>query len=163
MAKRIKDMTLDERRAYNRERAKRWRSKHLERLRKEQAERRAKYPERTKEVKQKWKALNKNKIRNYGLVKNYGITIEEYDAMNLKQKGVCAICKQPETKLNKNGTVHKLAVDHCHKTGKVRGLLCFKCNAAIGFFEKRDIPIIDVELYLAQYRDEPIDTEADCV
>lgn len=155
-------MTPDERRAYNRDKAKRWRSKHLERLRVEQAERRAKDPERNKAIKQKWKRLNKDKIRNYELLKNFGITIEDYNAMHDKQNGLCAICKQPETRLNKSGTLHRLAVDHCHKTGKVRGLLCFKCNAAIGFFEKRDIPIIDVELYLAQYRDEPIDTEADC-
>lgn len=162
MAKPVKDMTPDERRAYNRDKAKRWRSKHLERLRVEQAERRAKYPERTKEVKQKWKAANKDKIKNYDLVKNFNITIEEYNRMNEAQNGLCAICKQPETKKSKAGTVFRLAVDHCHRTGKIRGLLCFKCNAAMGFFEKRDIPIINVELYLEKYRDEPNDKEADC-
>jgi hypothetical protein len=55
----------------------------------------------------------------------YGLSVEDYDAMLERQGGVCAICKRkPE---------RPLFVDHCHATGKVRGLLCHGCNSALGF------------------------------
>jgi len=57
---------------------------------------------------------------------DFGITLAEYDEMFRKQNGVCAICKLPEI-------TRRLAVDHNHKTGKVRELLCAKCNRLLGF------------------------------
>jgi hypothetical protein len=55
----------------------------------------------------------------------YGITVQEYDAMLARQGGVCKLCKRkPE---------RTLCVDHCHVTGKVRGLLCGHCNSMLGF------------------------------
>lgn len=68
----------------------------------------------------KW---NKSKL----LKKKYGITTNDYDRMSQKQKHCCAICKKPGIDF-KTG----LGVDHDHDTGKVRGLLCVKCNTAIG-------------------------------
>jgi hypothetical protein len=58
-----------------------------------------------------------------------------YDEMLQKQGGVCALCRRPESKLRKDGTPMNLSVDHCHKTGKIRGLLCYRCNVALGFLE----------------------------
>lgn len=55
----------------------------------------------------------------------YGMTYAEYEAMLVSQGGVCAICGGSPGK-------HRLHVDHDHKTGKVRALLCIKCNAALG-------------------------------
>lgn len=70
------------------------------------------------------------------LKRHYGITINQYFEMHEKQNGVCAICEQPETSVDKNSKkVRKLAVDHCHTTGKIRGLLCGSCNKAIGAFK----------------------------
>lgn len=54
-------------------------------------------------------------------------TVEEYDAMLAAQGGGCAIC---EIKVDRNG--RRLAVDHCHDTGVVRGILCMNCNATLG-------------------------------
>lgn len=51
-----------------------------------------------------------------------------------KQGGVCASCKQPEVGRNQFGKV-RLAVDHCHETGKIRGLLCMACNRAAGLLK----------------------------
>lgn len=65
---------------------------------------------------------------NRHLVREYGITIDDYDRMMQEQEGVCAICRQ-------TSAVHKkLAVDHCHDTSKIRGLLCENCNRGIGMF-----------------------------
>ncbi len=58
----------------------------------------------------------------------YGITIADYDHMFEAQNGVCYICETPPKR-------NRLAVDHCHKTGKVRGLLCARCNSCIARFQ----------------------------
>ena len=63
----------------------------------------------------------------------YGITLEEYNVILKKQNNLCAICQTEETTIDKrNGKVKRLAVDHCHKTNVIRGLLCWRCNTAIG-------------------------------
>lgn len=63
----------------------------------------------------------------------YGITLETYDQIVKIQGGTCAICHTKETAKNQYG-VMRLSVDHDHKTGKVRGLLCDKCNRGVGCF-----------------------------
>lgn len=70
----------------------------------------------------------KRSNRNSHLKKRYGITIDDYEQMLKDQNNKCAICGNGHTK----GTRGKLYIDHCHKTNKVRGLLCQKCNSAIG-------------------------------
>lgn len=61
-------------------------------------------------------------FRDYTLRSKYGITQAQCDEMAEKQGGVCAICQERK----------KLCVDHCHETGRVRGLLCMRCNTALG-------------------------------
>lgn len=56
--------------------------------------------------------------------------MNEYDELFIKQKGCCAICETHQMDLKRS-----LAVDHCHETGKVRGLLCGECNKALGMFD----------------------------
>lgn len=68
--------------------------------------------------------------QNIALRSNYGISLEEYNELLAKQNGKCAICEK-ESEFTK--THSKLGVDHDHKTGKVRGLLCHRCNVGIGF------------------------------
>lgn len=72
-------------------------------------------------------------------LREYGITVEDYDALWLAQNGLCALCGNPETQTRK-GNVKALAVDHCHATGKVRALLCHACNCALGYL--RDDPTL---------------------
>lgn len=67
------------------------------------------------------------------LLSTYGITKDEYDATLILQQNRCAICNK-EGRPKKNGT-RRLVLDHCHATGKFRGLLCDKCNLGIGHFE----------------------------
>ena len=62
------------------------------------------------------------------LKRTYGISVEEYDEMLAAQDGVCAICgRRPRDDIS-------LHVDHCHVTGRLRGLLCFRCNNGLGDF-----------------------------
>jgi hypothetical protein len=68
-----------------------------------------------------------NTQRNYKYRWVYGITLEDYNRMFEEQEGCCKICKRHQTEFNK-----RLHVDHDHKTGKIRGLLCHNCNLALG-------------------------------
>ena len=63
--------------------------------------------------------------------------MEQYEALILAQGNKCAICGVHQDELNK-----LLSIDHCHKTKKVRGLLCCKCNFGIGYF-KEDVGIME--------------------
>lgn len=89
-------------------------------------------PERAKELRnlsyKKTYTTNKyaEGVRKCTLKKKYGITPDFYEMVWEQQKGLCAVCNKPEK------TKKRLAVDHCHSTGEVRGLLCMKCNTALG-------------------------------
>lgn len=78
----------------------------------------------------------KREIRSQNLSKNYGITLEQYEEMLTFQGGVCAICGDPPS--GTNSRTDNLHVDHCHQTGRVRGLLCHMCNRGLG--SMRDNP-----------------------
>lgn len=82
-------------------------------------------PQQKKDYAQKWRKDNESHVRDKEYRKRFGITLEEYDVLLNIQNGVCAICGN---KCNRG----RLAVDHCHKTGRIRGLLCRKCNAILG-------------------------------
>jgi hypothetical protein len=70
---------------------------------------------------------NPERTRNNDLKRNYGITLDEHTQMYEEQNGVCAVCEKPG-----DGKWKKLCVDHDHKTGKVRQLLCRNCNMILG-------------------------------
>lgn len=74
-----------------------------------------------------------------GVLAEYGMDRFCYDLMFAAQKGLCKICQKPET-FRKN-----LSVDHCHATRKIRGLLCVKCNAALGAFGD-DIELLEAAI-----------------
>jgi hypothetical protein len=76
-------------------------------------------------------ASDKLFYRRAELRRKFGLSLEDYNAMLEEQGGVCAICAQPETAI-RQGRVLPLAVDHNHKTGALRGLLCTACNIGIG-------------------------------
>lgn len=68
--------------------------------------------------------------RKWRLKRSFGLSVEDYNDLYDKQEGKCAICKGNE----KNVSKYNLSVDHCHKTGRVRGLLCDACNLGLGKF-----------------------------
>jgi hypothetical protein len=88
--------------------------------------------------------------RRYKLKHSYGISLEEYDALLKEQGGVCQICKCPP-KENGPKNLQALRVDHCHETGKIRGLLCHSCNVAIGHLGDNLSTLQNAISYLAKY------------
>jgi len=78
-----------------------------------------------------------------GKYKKYNLTEKEYNYLFSLQEGNCKICKKHQSKFKK-----KLSVDHCHKTGTVRGLLCGNCNSALGLFKDDKEVIKQALIYL---------------
>lgn len=104
--------------------------------------------EEGKEKLQKYYKRNKEKQLNSTLLKDFGITLEQYNQQLAEQNGVCIICgKTPEQ--NKK----RLAVDHNHVTGKNRGLLCASCNICIGFIEKNNLDVHNIIGYFDRYKE----------
>jgi hypothetical protein len=87
---------------------------------------RAKNLERDREANRRHWNADAERSRGYNL-KRYKITVEQYRSMEAQQKGLCACCGNPPLCGRK-----VLYVDHCHSSGKIRGLLCHKCNCGIG-------------------------------
>lgn len=79
------------------------------------------------------------------LKNDYGITLEEYDKILEQQKGVCAICGKPQPP-----QFYRLAVDHCHKANKVRGLLCQSCNGMLGLAKDNIEILLNAIKYLSK-------------
>lgn len=77
-------------------------------------------------------ALARQRIRSKE--RDYGISRDEFVAMVEAQRGLCAICDQPERTRGNSGNIRPLSVDHDHETGFIRGLLCNRCNRALGLF-----------------------------
>jgi len=79
--------------------------------------------------KEQKKIARKKTLRKYNIKKSYGITELEYDNLLKSQDNKCAICKSDD---NKRKNSNYFFIDHNHDTGKVRGLLCDKCNKLLG-------------------------------
>ena len=84
-----------------------------------------------------WRLRNPEKSKSIELKRKYGITLDGYNCILRNQNYVCAICKRPEKSRDyRKNKVRDLSVDHCHITGRIRGLLCFDCNTALGKFNE---------------------------
>jgi hypothetical protein len=97
------------------------------------------------ETNKRWTQKNKNKIRDTKLRNKFGITLEEKNQLFDAQGKCCAICKA-----TKNNKKRDWDVDHCHKTGVVRGLLCSNCNRALGLFQDDPMVLWNAHQYLNQ-------------
>lgn len=89
----------------------------------------------------------KNELR-----KLYNLTVEQYDKMVEDQNGLCAICGKNPAIINAyhdNNRHKKLVVDHNHKTGKIRGLLCNNCNRILGLVKEDPYVLHTMCIYLA--------------
>ena len=113
----------------------------------------ASHREKQTKLHYQWKKNNSEKhdayIRNYILTTKYGITTEQYNDMFSKQGKVCAICGSANSGY---GNTKCMPVDHDHKTGKVRAIICRPCNVTLG--EVKDNPDLLRRLadYLEKYK-----------
>lgn len=104
--------------------ARRWKERHADKYNSPEA--RAKRAAQAKAWREKHPEKLAVQYREGNLQRTYGISIAQYDQMLVGQKGVCAICCETCP------SGRRLAVDHNHQTGEVRGLLCGRCNSALG-------------------------------
>ena len=86
------------------------------------------------------------------MLKNYGITLKEYNEMFSNQSGLCFICGNPETTRTKEGQVRRLSIDHDHANGKLRKLLCDACNHGLGHFHDNIIVMERAIQYIKDHR-----------
>lgn len=104
----------------------RWKNNNTDKSKASYKKWREKNIDRERAVKREYAKNNVWAARNRELKRQYGISYATFNIMRVGQLGLCLICKEP---------TEKLVVDHCHETGHVRGLLCGKCNSAIGLFK----------------------------
>ena len=106
-------------------------------------------PDRTKITYDKYRQSEKyhRTRKSYSYQKKFGITLDEYERMSEEQGHVCKICHCPEDVVI-HGDVIALSVDHCHDTGKVRGLLCSRCNHFIGLARDSEVLLKSAIKYL---------------
>jgi Autographiviridae endonuclease VII len=116
--------------------ARRWREANLERISTAAAEYRRANPDKCRVAQ-----------RRNGLKRNYGLTVDQYDALLTEQQGRCAICGGTEPGPN----YARFVVDHCHRTGKVRGLLCALCNWGIGYLQDNPEIMTSATVYLRMW------------
>lgn len=83
--------------------------------------------------------------KNNHLKRTFGITLDQYNQMFQSQGGRCGICEVHQTELTK-----ALCVDHCHKTSKIRGLLCDLCNRGLGSFRDSENLFISAAKYIRE-------------
>jgi hypothetical protein len=152
---------LEEYREYNRKKQQEYRRKDPKkatRQSREDHERLMSDPERlekkrayAREYQRQYRQNNFRAWKSGKLKSAYGITIEEYEEMYERQEGVCALCGRAETSTYRSEP-RRLAVDHCHDTGKVRALLCSNCNTGLGSFMHDPELLQRAISYLDRYR-----------
>lgn len=113
----------------------------------------AKHPEKRSQYNKARKPRDVMEKRHSGFksrLKRYGLTEEEYEDRVQRQHKLCMICGKPET-AKYAGKPKRLAVDHNHHTGKVRDLLCYRCNSVIGYAHEDSAILRTAALYLERH------------
>lgn len=138
-----------------------WKQRNKDKVAVKQKEWREKNQEKRKEAKAAWDKANQEAKKKHNktfktknplyfidkhLRNTYGITLDEYNALLTVQNNKCAGCGTDSEKAQRN----KLYVDHCHSTGKIRGLLCQQCNTALGMVKDNINTLSSLISYLKQ-------------
>lgn len=124
------------------------------------------------DAQKKWRKANSDKIKKYvstynnkypekiqiknfrtkvSFLKKLDLSFDEFKILLEKQNYLCDICKKPETLKHQSGKPRLLCIDHCHKSNKVRGLLCQKCNSGLGFFKDELSTVFSAYNYLKKH------------
>ena len=94
---------------------------------------RAKYPERVKKVQSRYRARNADRLKYYWKEWKYGVSMGDFEQMFMATGGSCYICGLAMKRFGQGSNA--ACIDHDHKSGFVRGLLCNNCNSGLGHFE----------------------------
>lgn len=86
------------------------------------------------EYQRQWRQKNPERDKANNLRRQFGLTLADYERMGEVQQWRCAVCNGFETTKDKDGGPRRMPVDHDHKTGKIRALLCTQCNRGLGLF-----------------------------
>lgn len=100
--------------------------------------------EQNSRKKRKWEKANPDKVAHYARKQNYGLTPEQFEEMKREQSNRCAICGVADPL--------RMAVDHDHETGRVRALLCPRCNSALGNFRDDTEILAKAIAYLKRFK-----------
>lgn len=114
-----------------------WDSENVDRKKRLKADWDKANPEKRKEHLDKLLKNNPEYFKEKHIQYQYGMTAEEYAVMVIRQGNNCATCGKPADETHRK----RLFVDHCHRTGKIRGLLCQHCNTALGMV-KDDVNVL---------------------
>ena len=99
---------------------------------------------------------NKDRIcdrtRKWFRAGRYGLSYTQYLELVELQKNCCALCGLPESRKNQRNEIKPLSVDHDHRTGKVRGLLCNDCNAMLGFAHEDIERLSNAIIYITKFK-----------
>ena len=99
----------------------------------------------------KYREENREQIRlkshAFKMKRDYGVSIEQYNELFTKQNGNCSICGKNQSVIDR-----RLCVDHRHSDGKIRGLLCGRCNMAIGLLDDSTDLLADAIKYLTHWK-----------
>lgn len=107
--------------------------------------------ERKRHLEKRRKFREAGKQHAYHLKWKFNLTVEQYDEMLAAQNGACYICR------GHNKDLRRLSVDHDHITGKVRGLLCYPCNAGLGYFHDQVSNLRRAADYLEEHESQRTD------
>ncbi len=143
IAKRSREKHLEDRKRKERENSRKRRSENPEAYNLSQREYRLNNKEKFDQYEERYKEKNKIRARKR-LLQKYNLTLESYNQLFLKQEGKCAICKVSFENEKPN-------IDHSHKSGKVRNLLCSPCNIVLGHLEKIKDRIPDIQEEFIKY------------
>lgn len=141
------DDVRESRRLRKNEAARDWREKNREKIRTRERLRYARNPDPKRRQSRESCRARSLKTPRWWIERKYNITKEQWDALFESQNFCCAVCGSPDPK-----TKHGWQTDHCHATGKVRGILCYGCNTAAGAMRDDATAIKKLASYIERFR-----------
>lgn len=124
-----------------------WRERNRAKIRSYSSEWKASDPERQR----RYRKRSQTTIRNAKLRQKYGSTLLAYNQLLEEQGGVCAICGSAESIRSTVGEIRALCLDHNHKSGEPRGLVCSRCNTMLGMVNESRDTLLSAVAYLDRW------------
>lgn len=138
--------STEEVKSQKREKVKEWRERNPEKRAEQKKRHYEKNKEKVLQRSKDWYYANTDRYRNRTMLRKYGITLKQCEALKEKQEYRCALCGDHES-ANKQG----LVVDHCHVSGEVRKLLCPPCNVGLGMFKDNPELLLKAADYIKEH------------